>query len=155
MAMSSQSLSKSPSGQRRALVLSGLAGAALLGVAPVGRLGATPASGISVQAFLQLSAVLVHRPANSLNQETAQRVLEAFLAQGKQEALIQLAQNPSLNTALAADIRAAWFSGLVPGAGPAPVTYSQALIWSAAPFLHVPGTCGGPTGYWAQPPNPT
>ncbi len=153
MAKPRQNLNTVQSPHRRTLVLSSLASAAIAGLPQMAQ-GRATAHGMALDGFIAMSSQLTHRPASSLDRGMAQRILDAFQAQGKQDELAMLAQDPSAHAALAADLRAAWFSGLAPGHGSPPVGYEHALVWSAAAFLHAPGTCGGPTGYWAQPPSP-
>ena len=152
MAISEQDQNAAHSPHRRALILSGLTGAAIAGLPylPQARAATMP---FTLDAFITLSSQLTHRPASSLNREMAQRIVDAFLAQGKQHELTALVRDPSAQTPLATELRAAWFSGLSPEPDTAPLGYQHALVWSAAAFLHVPGQCGGATGYWAQPPS--
>ena len=132
-------------------MLSGLASAVLAHWPPPAQ-GRTVSGPLTLDAFIALSAQLTHRPADSLDRDMAQRMLDAFQPPGQPDALTRLAQDAASAPALAMAVRAAWFSGLIPGHDIPPVGYAQALVWSAAPFLHAPGICGGPTGYWAQPP---
>ena|SRR5690606_6012098 len=153
MTKTEQNLNTPPKPYRRALVLSGLATAAIAGLPQVAS-GRAMAGGMTLDEFIALSSRLTERPASSLDRGMAQRILDALYSQGKLNQLAILAQDTSAQPALAAELRAAWFAGLLPGHGSSPVGYEHALVWSAAAFLHVPGTCGGPTGYWAQPPSP-
>src|SRR5690606_11922629 len=102
---------------------------------------------MTLDEFIAMSSQLSQRPASSLDRGMAQHIFNAVLGQGKHDELAILAQDPSAHAGLAAAVRAAWFSGLAPGQASPPVGYEHALVWSAAAFLHTPGTCGGPTGY--------
>lgn len=54
----------------------------------------------------------------------------------------------------------AWYTGMVeiPDSGrpglttTAVVTYNDAVVWRACDFTKPPATCGGPFGYWHEPP---
>jgi hypothetical protein len=55
--------------------------------------------------------------------------------------------------ALANDLVAAWYSGVVgTGKNAKLVLYADAYVWSAMTFSKPMGVCGGVTGYWAKPP---
>ena len=55
--------------------------------------------------------------------------------------------------ALANDLVAAWYSGVVGTGNRAKlVLYADAYVWSSMTFSKPMGVCGGVTGYWAKPP---
>ena len=135
--------------QRRALMLGAAATAAL------GMPARTWATALPLDDFIQLSARLCGQPPASLDRDMAQRILQGLVAQGKTAALPALLQDETAHPALAAELRAIWFTGLMDTpAGTAVVGFQDALTWCSAPFLHVPGTCGGATGYWSDAPEP-
>jgi hypothetical protein len=88
----------------------------------------TPASRASLRALAQLVAAT---PAGELDAALKSRKLDGF----------------------ANDIVSTWFSG-VAGTGKSQrlVLYLNALVWDAMKFSKPMGVCGGPTGYWADPP---
>jgi hypothetical protein len=50
-------------------------------------------------------------------------------------------------------LRTVWYSGIYPtSAGDALATYTNAQLWSALDYTKPFGSCGGETGYWAEPP---
>lgn len=54
---------------------------------------------------------------------------------------------------LANEIVSTWYAGVAgTGASQRVVLYLEALAWSAMPGGKPMGVCGGPTGYWADPP---
>lgn len=135
--------------QRRSLMLGAISTLAL-GLPATGWAQTTP---LSLDAFIQLSAKLCNRPATALDRAMAQRILQTLQAQEKLPRLQALQKDPHADIALAKELRSIWFSGLIETpAGVVVAGFTQALAWSSAPFLHAPGSCGGPTGYWAQAP---
>ncbi len=133
--------------QRRALML-GAAAAMAMGV-PARAWAASP----SLDDFIQLSARACGHPPASLDRDMAQRVLQGLADQGKAARLLALVQDEKTDPALAAELRAIWFTGLMDTpSGTAVVGFQHALTWRSAAFLHVPGSCGGATGYWAEAP---
>ncbi|MGB6242116.1 MAG: hypothetical protein WBF69_06515 [Castellaniella sp.] len=135
--------------QRRSLMLGAVSTLALGLPAP----GWAQSPPVSLDAFIQLSATLCNRPAATLDRGMAQRILQALQAQGKSSRLPALQQDAQADAPLASELRSIWLSGLMDtGAGAIVVGFTQALTWGSAPFLHAPGSCGGPTGYWSDPP---
>lgn len=150
---------------RRALLkaLSGAAAAALAGrAAPA---FAQAAAAPAVAQFGKLSAALTGYP--EADPATAAKMLRAFATPQRRVALAALAQvvatTPAagLDAALAArgldsianDLVAAWYSGIVGnGKRQSLVLYTDALVWTAMSYSKPMGVCGGPTGYWAEPP---
>lgn len=136
--------------QRRSLMLGAVSTLALGLPAP----GWAQSPPLTLDAFIQLSATLCHRPAATLDRSMAQRILQAFQTQGKSSRLQALQQDAQADASLASELRSIWFSGLMDtSTGAVVVGFTQALTWSSAPFLHAPGSCGGPTGYWSDPPS--
>lgn len=135
--------------RRRVLVL-GSACAALLGWPA---LGLAKTRALALDAFLDLSARLCERPRERLDRAMAQRIFEALELGRQSTALRALRRHSTSHPVLAARLRAAWFSGEVATAeGTVLVGFEDALVWDSAPFLHVPGQCGGATGHWAELP---
>lgn len=135
--------------QRRSLLL-GAASAFTLGL-PARVWAQVPAP--SLDEFIQFSAALCQRPPAALDRTMAQHILLALQAQGKTAGLHALQQDTQADPALAAELRAVWFSGLMDTpSGAVLVGFVHALAWRSASFLHAPGSCGGPTGYWSEPP---
>lgn len=136
--------------QRRSLLLGAMSTLALGLPAPARAAQDAP---LSLDAFIQLSARLCNRPAAALDRDMAQRILQELQAQGRSSGLRALQQDASADVLLASELRSIWFSGMMnSGADVIVVGFTRALTWSSAPFLHAPGSCGGPTGYWSAPP---
>ncbi|MFA7438451.1 sugar dehydrogenase complex small subunit [Castellaniella sp.] len=132
--------------RRRALLLSTLASPVLARGA-----GATPTA-ITPDDFIALCAQLCRQPVTALDRDMAGRILQICLQEGKMAALHTLLAAPDTPSPLASELRSAWYSGLMPGAsGLQVVGFQHALAWNSTHFLHVPGICGGPTGYWSRP----
>jgi len=137
--------------RRRAIFFSGLSLAGLS--LPFPRQAQAAAGTVSVDDFIALSARLCGRPASQLSADMAARMLASLREQGQMDGLAALLKNESADPALARALCVAWFSGRLSMAGrDTLVGYQEALVWSSASFLHAPGSCGGPTGYWAEPP---
>jgi hypothetical protein len=137
--------------RRRAILFSGLSLAGL-GL-PLPRQAQAAAGPVSIEGFIALSARLCGRPAAQLSPDMAARILALLRAQGQMDGLAALRRDASADPVLARALCAAWFSGRFTMAGQdVLVGYHEALVWSSAPFLHAPGSCGGPTGYWSEPP---
>jgi hypothetical protein len=119
----------------------------------------------SLAAFLALSATLTGKPID--DKLSAAKVLGVFDTPARRASLLALARlvattpPADLDTALksrklyglANEIVSTWFSG-VTGTGTSQrlVLYLNALVWDAMTFTKPMGVCGGPTGYWADPP---
>ncbi len=143
--------------------LAGLAAALVSARAlPVAAQG--PAS-LSAEAFSRLSSALTGYPPAGATANA--KMLKAFATPARRRQLAVLARlvtttpvaehEAALRTAgldkLADALVGAWYSGLVPGpAGESLVLYTDALMWTAMTFSKPMGVCGGPMGYWAQPP---
>lgn len=133
---------------RRNLMLGAASTTLTLGL-PLGAKAAV----LSLDDFIRISAQLCQRPADSLDRNMAQRILQALDTQGKSPGLLALAQQADADPVLAAELRAIWFSGMInTPSGNTLLGFQEVLAWNSAPFLHVPGSCGGPTGYWSEAP---
>lgn len=136
---------------RRTVLFAGLA-AASAGL-PI-RLLAGPS--FSLNDFIALSASLTEAPVAALDREAARIMYEAFNKRGLLPDLARLAGQEHASGAgsqLGNEVAAAWYSGICQSAyGPMVAAYTSALIWTDSSFLHPSGTCGGPTGYWGDPP---
>ena len=120
-------------------------------------------SAVTPQQFLALSQTLTQT--QNLDLEIATTILGGFLATGQGDDIVKLiAEGYDPVTPLANAIVAAWYSGVYTTMGKndgstppgVPVqevaTFSQALVWNALSFTKPWATCGGNTGYWADPP---
>ncbi len=137
--------------QRRTILIAGLA-SSFAGVP----LAWSATSAFTLQDFVALSAKLTQRAGNTLDARAAQALFDALSVQPGLAALAQLATSPANEAAATAegrDVIRAWYTGVVnTPEGPQRVAGAAPLVWSSAPFLHPPATCGGATGYWAQSP---
>jgi len=148
---------------RRAL-LKALSGAAA-GVLAARVAPALAQSAPTVSQFGRMSAALTGYP--EADAKTAAKMFRAFATPQRRAALAALgevvAATPAadLDAALAArkldgianDLVAAWYSGIViDGKRQSLVLYADAYVWTAMTFSKPMGVCGGPTGYWANPP---
>lgn len=138
--------------RRRALLLTSLSLTALQWPIAGQAQAATPS--IALGDFLALSGRLSGREVASLDRNLAGAIFDVLRQQGRLDELTSLLDNDSANPELAAEVLTAWYCGQLPIPSQTTVIgFSQALVWSAAPFLHAPGMCGGATGYWAEPPS--
>lgn len=136
---------------RRSVLLAGLA------VASAGlplRLQAR--EGFSLADFIALSSSLTGAPVATLDRTAAGVMYEAFSKRGLLPDLARLAGQAHPERAdsrLGDELVAAWYSGICQTEdGPVVAAYTSALLWHSTSFLHPLGTCGGPTGYWGDPP---
>jgi hypothetical protein len=153
------------SATRRAL-LRALAGAGALGLTGTS-IGAAPPTKSPAAAgdFAKLAAVLTGYPAPA--PDVAVRMFKAFATPARRAQLATLARvvatTPAAELdaalkaggldALANELTAAWFSGVVNGAnGQQVVLYTDAYVWQAMTFSKPMGVCGGALGYWSKPP---
>ncbi len=150
---------------RRAL-LQALAGVSALAVAGhADAVLAKSAAIITPAQFAALSAALTGYPAG--DPTIAAKVMAAFATPARRAALGALArvvaQTPpaQLDAALQAqglgpianDLVSVWYSGVAATpTGSRVVLYTEAYVWTAMTFSKPMGVCGGPTGYWSQPP---
>lgn len=138
-----------------ALVLAGRVAPALAQGAPT----------LTATQFGALSAVLTGYPA--ADAATNAKMLRAFATPARRAQLDALAKvvadTPAagLDAAISAqkldgianDLVGAWYSGIVTnGKTQSLVLYTGALVWTAMTYSKPMGVCGGPTGYWANPP---
>lgn len=115
--------------------------------------------------FAALSAALTGYAAPDA--QTAAAMQKAFATPARRTQLAALAKlvastNPAdLDAALRAatldalanDLVAAWYSGIVTnGSAQQLVLYTNAYVWTAMTYSKPMGVCGGVTGYWAKPP---
>lgn len=136
---------------RRALVLTSLFSASFPW--PLAVRAHAARTQVSMDDFVALAAHLSGRAAATLDHDMASRILQVLVQQGKADGLLSLIKDSTSNPELANDVLAAWYSGQVTTqSGTSSIGFPHALVWSAAPFLHVPGTCGGATNYWANAP---
>ena len=150
----------------RRTLLRTLAALAALDVSRIASAAAAAApSAADLAAFTKLSAALTGATMDDPN-GTA-KVLAAFDTPARRSslralaALVESTPPADLDAALKArkldglanDIVSTWYSGLA-GTGKTQkvVLYLEALVWSAMPGGKPMGVCGGPTGYWAEPP---
>lgn len=107
---------------------------------------------ITVQDFLHLSQRLTG--ADGLDPDVAKLLLGGFLATCHGPELRALAAGQqSARTPIGDAVVAAWYSGLYDtGHGTAVSDFNGALVWSALGFTKPFASCGGETGYWADPP---
>ena len=103
--------------------------------------------------MILLSAKLTQKSPNLFLPVDAQKMLETYAQRGFIHRLQALLANPESDLELGNEIVASWYSGIAQTLqGPQLITYNNALMWRAAPFLHTSANCGGPTNYWALPP---
>lgn len=111
-------------------------------------------SGFSINEMILLSAKLTQKSPNLFFPVIAQKMLEAYAQRGLIHHLQALLANPESDLELGNEIVDSWYSGIAQTLqGPQVITYNNALMWRAAPFLHPSGNCGGSTNYWALPPS--
>ena len=112
--------------------------------------GRAQAANLDVDAFLALSQKLTVQ--NSLSVGTAEGMLKAFSATGREDDISALAAGNS-DDELANSIVASWYTGESPDPDDLQVlTYTDALIWKAMDYTKPLAFCGGGVGYWADPP---
>lgn len=131
----------------------GCAGTTLALAAGLGR--QAQASGpISLDQFREISSRLTGTPLSDLDPEAAGTILNGLTSIGRGPGLTLLAENPAISTGtVAEDVIAAWYSGICEtDRGPVLATFTGALVWNALDYTKPFGSCGGETGYWAEPP---
>ena len=136
---------------------------AALGQPALAATGAT--AGNAASSFGATSATLIGYPV-APSSDLA-KMLAAFATPERRAALVRLerlvAATPAAGLdealrangleALANDLVAAWYSGIVThGKVQELVLYIDAYVWSAMSFTKPMGMCGGMTGYWSEPP---
>ncbi len=109
----------------------------------------------ALERFRALSSRLTGFPAASLDPALAGDLLDALRATGEGAGLDHLSEGTADGAlgGLAAQIIAAWYSGIHPTAdGPAARAYREALVWQALEFAHAPGYCSTELNDWSHPP---
>lgn len=117
--------------------------------------GGWAGAGEALERFLALSARLTGFPAAALDPALAGDLLDALKAAGESAGLEDLLDGPAeeSHSGLAAQIIAAWYSGIHPSAeGPAARAFREALVWRALEFAHAPGYCSTELNDWSRPP---
>ena len=118
--------------------------------------GGWAGAGEALERFLALSARLTGFPAAALDPALAGDLLDALKAAGEGGSLEDLLEGPGAGShdGLAAQIIAAWYSGIHPTAeGPAARAFREALVWRALEFAHAPGYCSAELNDWSRPPS--
>jgi Membrane bound FAD containing D-sorbitol dehydrogenase len=113
----------------------------------------TAQESLTVEQFRNLSLRLTGAGLYDLDPVAAGKLLDGFNSLGRGADLVALAASGANTGALADDIVAAWYSGAYhTAAGLAEFNLPDALVWDVLTFTKPPALCGGPTGYWADPP---
>jgi hypothetical protein len=101
--------------------------------------------------FLTLSTRLTGK--SLLDPKLASLYLTALEADPKKRGrLIDLARGRRSDPDLERAIILSWYTGIYKsGKEDRLATYRDAIVWNVLGYP-APGTCGGPTGFWAQPP---
>lgn len=139
---------------RRELLRSGTSAASILIVGVQSIPPASAATSPSLDLFIAISKKLMGQ--TSLDSGMGKNISEAFVAVGRSgdiAALFEDATSERNQTGIANAIVAAWYSGISPLPGAREVTgFNEALVWNALSYTKPWGSCGGETGYWADPP---
>lgn len=117
--------------------------------------GGWAGAGEALERFLALSARLTGFPAAALNPALAGDLLDALKAAGEGASLEDLLEGTAngASDGIAAQIIAAWYSGIHPTAeGTAARVVREALVWRAMEFAQAPGYCSADTNDWSRPP---
>jgi hypothetical protein len=132
-----------------------MGGASAVALAGGLRLPAFAQEAVTVDRFLAMSSRLTGVAVADLDSTMAAKLLSGFVSMGLGPGLNLLADDAKVSTGTVADdIVAAWYSGLYETeTGPALAGFTEALLWNALDFTKPPGSCGGETGYWADPPS--
>lgn len=141
-----------PSTTRRALMW-GSAAATLALAAGFSR-PAQARDTISLDEFRALSARLTDTPAAQLDADAASTILDGLISIGRGPGLVLLSEDPAITAGTVADdIVAAWYSGICnTDKGEVLAAFNSALVWNALDYTKPFASCGGETGYWAEPP---
>ncbi len=108
------------------------------------------AENLDVEGFLALSQKTLRK--EDLFEDVAAKMLKAFADIDRKDDLTALAEGAE-DQALSNEIAAAWYSGVSPDPDDLEVlTYTDALMWQAMDYTKPMAYCGGPMGYWADPP---
>jgi len=139
---------------RRKLLRGGISAASMLMVGVQSIAPGSAATSLSLDQFIAISTKLTEQP--SLDNDMGKNILDAFVTAGQGENIATLLRDatPSRSeTEMANSIVAAWYSGISPLPGAREVTgFNEALVWKALSYTKPWGSCGGETGYWADPP---
>jgi hypothetical protein len=139
---------------RRELLRSGTSAASILILGVQSIAPGSAAASLALDQFMSISTKLTGQP--SLDGDMGQKILDAFEAAGQGGNIATLFEDatPERNqTGIANAIVAAWYSGISPLPGAREVTgFNEALVWNALSYTKPWGSCGGETGYWADPP---
>lgn len=108
------------------------------------------AADLDLEGFLAISQKALLK--EELFEDVAAKILKAFAQIDRKDDLAALAEGAS-DQALLNEIAAAWYSGISPDPEDLEVlTYNDALLWQAMDYTKPMAYCGGPMGYWADPP---
>lgn len=109
---------------------------------------------ITVDQFRAVSARLTGSDVADLDSGVARQFLDGLVSIGRGPGLSLLESDPAVTTGTVADdIVAAWYSGTYEtDTGEKLAAFNDALVWNALDFTKPFGSCGGETGYWAEPP---
>jgi hypothetical protein len=154
--------------EERRKLLQALGSLSTLAFAGPGSAATRPAGAVTIDQFAKLSAALTGYPAGDPG--VAARVLKAFATPARRASLAKLValaagtpaaeldaaiRTQGLDT-IANELVSVWYSGIVRNGKAAQlVLYTDAYVWNAMTFSKPMGVCGGPTGYWSTPPQPT
>lgn len=109
----------------------------------------------ALERFRALSSRLTGFPEEALDPALAGDLLDALRATGEGAGLDDMLEETAdgIRGGLAAQIIAAWYSGIHPTAkGPAARAFREALVWQALDFAHAPGLCSAQLNDWSRPP---
>jgi hypothetical protein len=108
------------------------------------------AADLDVEGILALSQKILRK--EDLFEDVAAKILKSFADIDRKDDLTALAEGAE-DQALSNEIVAAWYSGVSPDPDDLQVlTYTDALMWQAMDYTKPMAYCGGPMGYWADPP---
>lgn len=138
---------------RRAWMM-GSTGAALALAAGLSPGPAAALEAIDLDAFRRLSARLTGAVLSDLDAQSAATILDGLLSLGRGADLARLATDATASSgSLANDVVAAWYSGIANSdRGEVLAAFTGALVWNALDYTKPFASCGGETGYWAEPP---
>lgn len=109
------------------------------------------AADVPLDRFMAVSRTLTGH--DDLDADMGAAILQGFAAAGRQAEVEALVAGGSGTTKIANDVVAAWYSGFSPDPKATEVAgFNSALVWSALTYTKPWASCGGETGYWADPP---
>lgn len=112
---------------------------------------AAAAADVPADAFMAVSRRLTGH--EDLDPEMGVAILQGFAASGRQAEIKKLVAGGADTTKIANDVVAAWYSGFSPDPKATEVAgFNSALVWTALTYTKPWASCGGETGYWADPP---